>query len=327
MSDQKKIGQLEEAREIEANVALDHEDIDLGELDPKTANIVYHDWEARSYDDKWSISFDERCISYAREKFLKIAPDKHYGKVLEIGSGTGFFIINLAQAGLVNEPYATDISPGMVEVCLRNAQNVGIHNMKARAVDAEKLPFDDEFFDLVVGHAVLHHLPDVEASFREAFRVLKPSGALVIAGEPTRIGYAIVGLAKRATATTLKTVGTRLGLTRAPAKKGEGDPEAALEAHVDLHEFHPHMVERWARDAGFDPVRIETEEFVSGIFGWSVRTIEALARPGLLGDKWAWFAYRNYMRLYRLDNLVTRRILPKPLFYNLLMYAEKPKSE
>jgi len=327
MTEQMKIDQLEEAKEIEAHVALEHETIDPGELDPKTANIVYHDWEARSYDDKWSISFDERCISYAREKFLKIAPEKHYGKVLEIGSGTGFFIINLTQAGLVSEPYATDISPGMVEVCLRNAQRVGIHNMKARAVDAEKLPFDDGFFDLVVGHAVLHHLPDVEASFREAFRVLKPGGALVIAGEPTRIGYAIVGLAKRATAAAMKTVGARLGLTRAPAKKGEGDPEAALEAHVDLHEFHPHMVEHWARDAGFDPVRIETEEFVSGIFGWSVRTIEALARPGLLGEQWAWFAYRNYMRLYRLDNLVTRRILPKPLFYNLLLYAEKPESE
>jgi len=327
MTEQMKITQLEEAKEIESQIALDPESIDPEELDPKTANIVYHDWEARSYDDKWSISFDERCISYAREKFLKIAPEKHYGKVLEIGSGTGFFIINLTQAGLVNEPYATDISPGMVEVCLRNAQHVGIHNMKARAVDAEKLPFDDEFFDLVVGHAVLHHLPDVEASFREAFRVLKPGGALVIAGEPTRIGFAIVGLAKRATATAMKTVGAGLGLARAPAAKGETDPEAALEAHVDLHEFHPHMVEGWARDAGFDPVRIETEEFISGIFGWSVRTIEALARPGLLGDKWAWFAYRNYMRLYRLDNLITRRVLPKPLFYNLLLYAEKPKHE
>jgi len=327
MTEHLEIAQLEEAKEIEANVALDHETLDPGELDPKTANIVYHDWEARSYDDKWSISFDERCISYAREKFLKVAPEKHYGKVLEIGSGTGFFIINLTQAGLVNEPYATDISPGMVKVCLRNAQNVGIHNMKARAVDAEKLPFEDDFFDLVVGHAVLHHLPDVEASFREALRVLKPGGALVIAGEPTRIGFAIVGLAKRATATAMKTVGARLALTRPAAKKGEADPEAALEAHVDLHEFHPHMVERWARDAGFEPVRIQTEEFVSGIFGWSVRTVEALARPGLLGEKWAWFAYRNYMRLYKLDNLVTRRILPKPLFYNLLLYAEKPTHE
>ena len=327
MTEHLEIAHLEEAKEIEAHVTNEHETLDPEILDPKTANIVYHDWEARSYDDKWSISFDERCISYAREKFLKIAPEKHYGKVLEIGSGTGFFIINLTQAGLVNEPYATDISPGMVEVCLRNAQNVGIKNMKARAVDAEKLPFENDFFDLVVGHAVLHHLPDVEASFREALRVLKPGGALVIAGEPTRIGFAIVGLAKRATATAMKTVGTRFGLTRPKPTKGEADPEAALEAHVDLHEFHPHMVERWARDAGFEPVRIQTEEFVSGIFGWSVRTIEALARPGLLGEKWAWFAYRNYMRLYKLDNLVTRRILPKPLFYNLLMYAEKPKHE
>src|SRR5438094_6564706 len=186
------IPQIEQASDIELAVAGDPAVLDPNKLDPKTANIVYHDWEARSYDDKWSISFDERCISYAREKFLKIAPEKHYGKVLEIGSGTGFFIINLTQAGLVNEPYATDISPGMVEVCLRNAQNVGIHNMKARAVDAEKLPFEDDFFDLVVGHAVLHHLPDVEASFREALRVLKPGGALVMAGEPARTGCGIV---------------------------------------------------------------------------------------------------------------------------------------
>jgi hypothetical protein len=149
---------------------------------------------------------------------------------------------------------------------------------------------------------------------------------LVIAGEPTRIGYAVIGLAKRATATWMKTVGRRIGVAKpAASKNGHSDPEAALEAHVDLHEFHPHMVAGWARDAGFKPVRVQTEEFVSGLFGWSVRTVEALAKPGMLGEKWAWFAYRNYMRLYRLDNLITRRVLPKELFYNLLLYAEKPK--
>ena len=297
-------------------------------MDAKTANIVYHDWEARSYDDKWSISFDERCTSYAREKFCKIAPERKYGKVLEIGSGTGFFIINLTQAGLIEEPFASDISQGMVDVCLRNARSVGIENMQGRAVDAENLPFEDNYFDLVVGHAVLHHLPDVPGALKDALRVLKPGGAIVVAGEPTRIGFKIVNAAKRATAIGMKTVGSRFGLTR-PSKKASGnvDPEAILEAHVDLHEFHPHMVKRWAREAGFINVRVETEELVSGLFGWSVRTIEALARPGLLGDRWAWFAYRNYLRLYAFDDKVTRRILPKPLFYNLLLYAEKPAND
>jgi hypothetical protein len=86
------------------------------------------------------------------------------------------------------------------------------------------------------------------------------------------------------------------------------------------------MVKGWAIDAGFTPVRVQTEELVSGLFGWTVRTVEALARPGLLKDRWAWFAYRNYMRLYKLDNVVTSKIVPKDLFYNLMLYAEKPKS-
>jgi len=314
---------IERAERLERRIDLDAEKLDPAALDAKTANILYHDWEAQQYDDKWSISFDERCISYAREKFLMVAPEQKYGKVLEIGTGTGFFIINLAQAGLVNEPYATDISPKMVEVCLRNARNVGITNMKARAADAEALPFEDDFFDMVVGHAVLHHLPDVPAAFAEAYRVLKPGGALVIAGEPTRLGFQLVGLAKRATAEVFKTVGGRFGMVKRPEAASK---EAALEAHVDLHEFHPSMVAAWAREAEFEPVRVRTEEFASGIFGWSMRTIEALARPGLLPKNWPWFAYRNYMRLYRLDNAVLRHVVPKELFYNLLLYAEKPKE-
>lgn len=317
---------VEEAARIDDVLTIDPTGLRVDGLDAKTANVLYHDWEAKNYDDKWSISFDDRCISYAREKFLKVAPERRYGKVLEIGAGTGFFVINLTQAGLVHEPYATDISPGMVEVCLRNAQNVGIPNMKARTADAENLPFEDNFFDMVVGHAVIHHLPDVEAAFKEAYRVLKPGGVLVIAGEPTRIGFQIIGVAKRATGEFMKTVGRRLGWLR-DTTGDHADAEAALEAHVDLHEFHPHMVKGWLKDAGFGPIKVQTEEFVSGIFGWTVRTVEALARPGLLPEKWPFFAYRNYMRLYWLDNNITRRVLPKSLFYNLLLYAEKPAKK
>jgi ubiquinone/menaquinone biosynthesis C-methylase UbiE len=323
MTTQETGATIDNVRELRVRPALDPL-----RLDAKTRNILYHDWEATQYDDKWSISFDERCISYAKEKFAKVAPVHKYGKVLEIGCGTGFFIVNLWQAGLVRQAFATDISQGMVDVCQRNARLVGLKNLEGRAADAEALPYKSGTFDLVVGHAVLHHLPDAPAALAECYRVLKPGGALVIAGEPTRIGHAVNKLARRATATAFKAIGrVRPGLINPDRSvTRHDDPAAALERHVDLHEFHPHMVEAWLRDAGFGPVRIRTEEFVSGFFGWSVRTVEALAAPGLLGERWAYWAYRNYLRLYRLDDAVTQHVVPKPLFYNLLFYAEKPST-
>jgi hypothetical protein len=41
--------------------------------DPKLANVLYHDWESSTYDQKWSISYDERCIDYARDRFAAVA--------------------------------------------------------------------------------------------------------------------------------------------------------------------------------------------------------------------------------------------------------------
>lgn len=301
-------------------------ELDVAAMDAKTANVLYHDWEAQNYDDRWSISFDQRCVSYAREKFSRVAPVQKYGDVLEIGCGTGFFIINLWQAGLVERAYATDISSGMVEACRRNAERVGLMDLEGKASDAESLPYDDASFDLVVGHAVLHHIPDVPAALRECFRVLRPGGTLVIAGEPTRIGYQIVLRARRATAAVVKAAARIApGLMQAPESSDGLPPEAALEAHVDLHEFHPHMVKGWLRSAGFGAVNVRTEEFLSGMLGWSNRTIEAMVRPEHLGKAWPFFAYHSYMALYRLDERVVRRLVPKPLFYNVLLSATKPQ--
>jgi hypothetical protein len=100
-----------------------------------------------------------------------------------------------------------------------------------------------------------------------------------------------------------------------------------LEWHVDLHTFEPADAARMARAAGFATVRVETEELVSGLFGWAVRTVEAEARPGLLGERWAWFAYRGWQRLYRLDQGLLYRVVPRRAFYNLLLYAERPAAE
>ncbi len=78
-----------------------------------------------------------------------------------------------------------------------------------------------------------------------------------------------------------------------------------------------------ARTAGFREVRVETEELASSLVGWAVRTIEAEAPPGLLGDRWGAFAYRTYRRLYALDRDLLYRFVPKRLFYNALLYGER----
>src|SRR5690606_28224178 len=157
-------------------------------VDVKRKQVVYHDWEAAHYDDKWSISFDERCIEYAAGRFAKaVGGLRRFDRVLEIGCGTGFFLLNLAQAGVVGEAHCTDIATGMVAVCVENGARLGIP-VHGRVADAEALPFPDDSFDLVVGHAIVHHLPDVAGALAEARRVLRPGGRLVIAGEPTRAG-------------------------------------------------------------------------------------------------------------------------------------------
>lgn len=293
-------------------------------LDPKTANIRYHDAAAASYDEKWAISFDERSRAYVRERAERMLPRRRYRRVLEVGSGTGFFLLNLWRCGFVEEPHATDISTGMLRVCAEHARRIGC-DLRIREADAERLPYADAEFDLVVGHAVLHHLPDPARALREMGRVLRPGGAVLVAGEPTRAGDRIAGVAKRLAAEGFRLADRLVG--GLASSNGEPATERErvlrdLEFAVDLHTFDPAEVARWAREAGIERIRIETEELLASMFGWTVRTLEALARPGLLGPRWAGFAYGGWWALSRLDRTLAA-LLPRGLFYNLLLSGER----
>ena len=79
-------------------------------------------------------------------------------RALEVGAGTGYFSINLTQAGVIGSATATDISPGMLDRLAATAEELGL-DVETVPADAEQLPFADGAFDLVLGHAVLHHLP------------------------------------------------------------------------------------------------------------------------------------------------------------------------
>jgi len=287
--------------------------------DPKLANVLYHDWEAGTYDEKWSISFDQRCIDYARDRFEHVAGGAGwpYGRSLELGCGTGFFTLNLKLAGVLDEGHVTDLSPGMVAVAERNAASLGFQ-VQGRVADAERLPYDDDSFDLVIGHAVLHHIPDVELALREVLRVLRPGGRFVFAGEPTRYGDVIARRLSRLTwwAATRVTRLPRLAGWRRPQQElDESSRAAALEAVVDLHTFAPASLAAVARAAGAVQVQVRTNELLAAWFGWPVRTFECAVPKGKLGMRWATFAMTGWMRLSAVDR-VLERIVPKGLFYN-----------
>jgi ubiquinone/menaquinone biosynthesis C-methylase UbiE len=297
--------------------------------DNKLAQVLYHDWEARTYDEKWSISFDQRCTDYARDRFAAITgcPEPWpYRTALELGAGTGFFSLNLKQAGVLDEVHVTDLSPGMVDAARANAERLGFA-VEGRVADAERIPYDDNTFDVVVGHAVIHHIPDVEAAFREMLRVLRPGGRFVIAGEPTRVGdwYArwLGRLTWKAATTVLALPPLRERWARPRHELDESSRAAALEAVVDLHTFDPGELARTALRAGAVDVQTCTEELTAALFGWPARTFEAAVRPGALGWGWARFAYGSWRGLSALDRVLSRAV-PERLFYNVGITGVKP---
>src|SRR5579884_11621 len=227
----------------------------------RDVNTRYHDVAAPSYDSKWGIDFG--AIGQAQvlgklRKLLGSELDRGYDRSLEIGAGTGYFSLNLLQAGVVRRATCTDISPGMIRTLCANAERLGLTVRAARA-DAEALPFPDESFDLVLGHAVLHHLPDLPRAFREFHRVLRPGGRIVFAGEPSRVGDRLAALPKWG-ASVVAPVWRAL-LRIAPPSSAEQPHSHAAEEHglerlVDIHSFSPQDLSRLARQAGFSAVKV-----------------------------------------------------------------------
>lgn len=296
--------------------------------DTKLAQVLYHDWEAETYDDKWHISYDERCIDYARGRFVAVAGDEGlpYERALELGCGTGFFLLNLMQGGVANTGSVTDLSPGMVKVALRNAEHLKLP-VDGRVADAETIPYEDNTFDLVVGHAILHHIPDVELALREVLRVLKPGGRFVFAGEPSTIGDFYARWLGRITWETTTRI-TRLPFLadwrRSAEELNESSRAAALEAVVDLHTFDPSELERIAESAGAVKVHAHTEEFAAALLGWPLRTIEYAVPREKLGWNWAMFGMRSWKTLTWVDEKVLRHVVPRKFFYNALITGVKP---
>jgi ubiquinone/menaquinone biosynthesis C-methylase UbiE len=289
----------------------------------RDVNTRYHDVAAGHYDSKWGIDFgqvgQDQVIAKLR-KALGRAPG-HYPRTLEIGSGTGYFTLNMLRAGVIGKATCSDISPGMLQTLRENALGLGLE-VETRAADAEGLPFADESFDLVFGHAVLHHIPDLRRAFAEFARVLAPGGTLLFAGEPSRYGDHLARVPKRF-ATVVAPLWRRAIGAASAGDAQHCDSDAALEGFVDVHAFAPSQLSRAARGAGLAEVRVTGEELLANWFGWTNRTLEATAVPEDVPWAWRLYAYRGYLLLQELDRRLLEPHLPPAIFYNLMLAARK----
>jgi ubiquinone/menaquinone biosynthesis C-methylase UbiE len=288
-------------------------------------NRRYHDVAAETYDSKWGISFGEIGHQQVLGKITKLlgAHPGPYAHSLEIGAGTGYFSLNLLQTGVIKQATCTDISPGMLATLEQNARALDLE-VETVACDASELPFEDETFDLLLGHAVLHHLPDLDQAFREFNRVLKPGGTLFFAGEPSRQGDKLAAYPKRAAVKAAPLWRKAMKARPAPEHHGADEDEHALEAVVDVHAFVPSDLTQHATAGGFEGIEVRGEELLANWFGWFNRTLEASAEPKDVPWGWIQYAYKGYILLQRVDRSLLEPRLPPRIFYNLMLAARKP---
>jgi ubiquinone/menaquinone biosynthesis C-methylase UbiE len=289
----------------------------------RDANARYHDLAADDYDSKWGIDFGELGQGQVTRKLRKAlggAP-AWYPRSLEVGAGTGYFTLNMLRAGLIGEATCSDLSPRMLSTLQTNAWRLGV-DVRTEAGDAEQLPFPDGAFELVLGHAVLHHIPDLRRAFAEFERVLAPGGTILFAGEPSRFGNRLATVPKR-TAWAIAPLWRRAIGARSGRPCDGGNSDASLEDVVDIHAFTPAELSRLAREAGFESVRVTGEELLANWFGWANRTLESSAEPNDVPWAWRLYAYRGYLILQELDRRVLESRLPAAIFYNLMLAARK----
>lgn len=148
---------------------------------------VHDFWEADSCGEKAYLEGKDKDaylkqteIRYKLEPYiLEFANFNHFKgkKVLEIGVGLGADHQKFAEAGAIL--YGIDLTRRAVEHTYRRFQLFGLKSNIQQA-DAENLPFDSDFFDLIYSWGVLHTTPETARAIEEVYRVLKPGGEIKV---------------------------------------------------------------------------------------------------------------------------------------------------
>ena len=141
------------------------------ELDKDTIAKAYARW-APVYDLVFGAVFER-----GREAAIAAA-ERIGGRILEVGVGTG---ISLPDYARTNTLVGVDLSEPMLRKAQERVVEFDLTNVEGLAVmDAERLAFPDDSFDVVVAQYVITTVPNPEATLDEFARVLKPGGEIIL---------------------------------------------------------------------------------------------------------------------------------------------------
>jgi arsenite methyltransferase len=102
-------------------------------------------------------------------------------KVVDVGSGAGMdSLIAARMVGPAGRVVGIDMTPAMIEKARRAAAEAEAGNVEFRLGQAEALPVEDDWADVVISNGVLNLIPDKAAALHEMWRVLKPGGRMQI---------------------------------------------------------------------------------------------------------------------------------------------------
>jgi arsenite methyltransferase len=155
--------------------------------EPET-EFIFPTGRAWAFDLGYPPALLERVPDGSAESFAGVANPFSLGElapgeeVLDLGSGAGTDSLVAAQmVGPEGRVVGVDMTPQMVAKAGASAAQMGATNVGFVESEAERLPFADASFDVIISNGVIDLIPDKDAVFSELFRVLRPGGRLQIA--------------------------------------------------------------------------------------------------------------------------------------------------